>query len=199
MVGPNTNKRRFWSEDENRNLIIGVNRYYESSKMYRDIETDPELGFEGNRRSVEIKDRLRLFFEDLDVYHSFFVPSNARNKLLYIPEEYIGIVENPTFEPPIPLLPENQRVRLSRICFMYSSTIKRFKEELALLPTNLSDDPVKDVITWDQLCRKSFTGRCKLKSAKKSELLTRLVENGHLFYKKVGIRTYVYKPTNANA
>lgn len=87
MVGPNTRSKRFWSEDEDRKLIIGLNRFYESSTMYHDIEKDVSLDFDGNRRNTEIKDRIRLYFDDLEPYYSFLVPINATNKLMFIPEE----------------------------------------------------------------------------------------------------------------
>lgn len=197
MVGPNTRPRRFWSEDEDKNLIIGLNRFYESSTMYRDIEKDVSLDFDGNRRNTEIKDRIRLYFDDLEPYHSFLVPINATNKLFFIPEEYVNVITNPVAETPITVLPIAQRERFSRICFLFVTTVTRFKEEIELLPDSLSEDPVKEVITWDQLCRKSFKGRNKLSSRKKADLLVNLVKNGYLLNKKVGIRTYVCRNTNS--
>jgi hypothetical protein len=193
MPGPNTRSRRFWLADEDRNLIIGYNRYYDSRNVYVDIQRDPTLGFTRSRSNIDIKDRLRVLYTRIVPIKSFFVFFGCDDPKEYIPEEHWDIFDNENPEETLMLLPERHREDLSFILYKYSTVINSFKEAFESLPENLPEEPIITERTWSQICDKNFIGRNRLSESKKEELLAELILNGYMRRRIVGIRTFVYR------
>lgn len=197
MVGPNTRTKRFWSADEDLRLIIGLNRHFEAFYQYASIEKDITLGFEGIRTALEIKDRLRIIMNTLEPYHSFLIPRNSTNKEIYIPNELLQSTLVEAEQLNIRILPFSQRCSFGSIVYRYCTNLKKFRDQIQLLPEFLPNDPVLEVITWPQICKKSFIGRYRLSESKQDELLKILIANGFVESKKVGVRTYICRSSTA--
>ena len=197
MVGPGTNKKNMWSKKEDKRLIIGMNRYFESGTQCKSIEMDPDFGFRGVRSNVDIKDRLLIIFPSLAPYRSFLVPRRCKNPIRYIPREYRHILETEDEQLSVPIRPVAQQQGIKIVIKEHVRHIDKFLAFFAVMPTELCADPVLSVKTWKCLCDKSFKGRDRLSPDRRHELLKDLVKNGHLKTKTVGVRMYVHR-TSAN-
>ena len=194
MIGPLTRTKNLWSSEEDRKLIVGLNRHYESLNRWKLIANDEELEFKGKRSNVDIKDRLRFLCHSLTVISSFFVPMHCAEPNIFIPREYFYVFEgNGNDGPNITLLPVEERTALDPLVAKISRRSKEFLDFYKSIPEALADDPIRKVLTWDQICIKCFTRSHALSVENRIDLLKSLVENGHLNYKRIGVRTYVWR------
>lgn len=190
-----------WSTEETRKFLVGYNRHYESSEVFAKMVRDTELGFSGIRSNVSMKDRLRTLEEAdlLTTFKSFFILKNTQTidyePRIFIPEEFLSAMEDGELEDSVPILDFADRIPVKEICYPLLSLVNNllFADYLEQLPLFLEEDPVNSSITWKQVCQKYFQGRERLNDEKAQNLITRLIENGHIKSKVVGIRTYIYK------
>lgn len=198
---PSRGVRNKWTDEEIRRLLIGYNRYYESSTVFSDIEKDPELRFLRVRSNVNIKDKIRTLEkqENLCTCKAFFVRNITNGTYfdprMFIPPEYLHVFdqEDSDFEP-YSVLSVEERRPLKPLLYKYSphmAEIDAFVEHLQQLPFTHDIDPVRYCLTWNQMCRKYFNN--SLDEIQKEELLKTLQEHAHVKVRVYGIRTYLYR------
>ena len=195
MAFANTQVRNKWTPEEDKKLLIGFNRHYETIFVSKSIEKDDSLNFNGRRSNIDIKDRLRTIKRHLKPFKSFFIPIDCQDPREFIPEELWYAIEEEE-EEIIATVPESDRIQLNDILYQYTTvtTIHKFLRIYERLPESLDENPIATTKTWSQICDKCFKACLRMQQSQlKMELLRKLVSNGHLKKKTIGNRIFVYK------